>query len=63
MANTSEIETGNPLTEMLRFRCPPEMKKTIGYWAVDDNSSEQAILLRLLSDAIDREEKRRKKSA
>ena len=62
MANTTETDQSTP-TEMVRFRCSPELKKTIGHWAVDDDSSEQAILLRLLTEAIEREEKRRKRTA
>ena len=59
MANTSEIDTPAN-TEMLRFRCPPELKKAIGHWAVDDDTTEQAILLRLLTEAVAREEKKRR---
>ncbi len=59
MANTSEIDQASA-TEMVRFKCPPDLKKTIGHWAVDDDTSEQAILLRLLTDAVEREEGRRR---
>ena len=61
MANTTKIEPAT-LTEMLRFRCPPELKKAIGYFAVDDGTTEQAILLRLLTDAVEKEERRRKRA-
>ncbi len=62
MANTSET-TGAALTEMLRFRCPPELKKAIGHFAVDDGTTEQSILLRLLSAAVEKEEQRRRRAS
>ncbi len=58
MANT-EVDN-DTLTDWVRFRCPEDLKKAIAHLAVDDGVTEGAICIRLLSDAVNREEKRRK---
>lgn len=57
MANTQAEEE---LTDKLAFRCTPEIGKAIRHFAVDDGVSLQDVCNRLLSEAVEREEKRRK---
>jgi len=61
MQNEQETEN-TAYTEWLRFRCPVELKKAIGHLAVDEGS-EQAVCNRLLAEAVEREEKRKKRTA
>jgi len=51
------------LTDKLAFRCTGEMAKTIRHFAVDDGVSLQDICNRLLGEAVEIEEARRKSVA
>lgn len=50
-----------PADTMLRFRCTSKLTKSVRYLAADDGTTEQAVLLRLLGDAVEREERKRKR--
>lgn len=60
MAN-AEVENETP-TDWVRFRCPEDLKKAIAHMAVDDGVPEGTICIRLLTEAVEREEKRRKRT-
>jgi predicted transcriptional regulator len=47
------------LPAMLRFRCSSELKRAVRYLAADEEASEQAVLLRLLTEAVEREQQKR----
>jgi hypothetical protein len=65
MTQIPEVNT-EALTEVVRFRCTPEVKKAVGHIAVDESASEQNTyihLLRLGIESFERQKRDTQKSA